>query len=174
MLTRAGEAAKAEWLLNFTRQKVQLDDDEAQQLPFGTTTNEALHAELNRWFRGLVRLHRPVLRLKLRILRMLELMTHNAAAYRPTTVQMAQSTVAHRVVRATDPWTAQQWRNWCAVSTGSTSASVARAGLQQEVSKWRAGKGLKTGMKRRQASKRSVFTSHKGLSVLKRMKAMKK
>ena len=85
-----------------------MGEEKAALLPFGPTTNEALHAELNKWFRGLVQLHQTTLQLKLKVFRAMKLLTHNAAAYRQTTVQMSQSTVRHRVAMATDPCTPDQ------------------------------------------------------------------
>jgi len=170
MLVRTGDPSKAEWLLNYTRQKQALTESEAERVPFGTASNEALHAALNKWFRGIVRLHQTSLRLKLKVFLLFKLMTHNAAAYRATTVQMSQTTVAHRVVHATDPWDADEWRLWCAGSTNRTAGFGARAALATKVSDWRAARGVRKTMKRRRSTKRTVFTANKGLALLKMMK----
>ena len=150
-----------------------MGEEKAALLPFGPTTNEALHAELNKWFRGLVQLHQTTLQLKLKVFRVMKLLTHNAAAYRQTTVQMSQSTVRHRVAMATDPWTPDQWRNWCGGSTTQTSASVVRAGLARKLKAWAKGKpGARA--RKKPPQKRTVFTLNKGLALLKRAGAMKK
>ena len=81
----------------------------------GTTSNEALHRELNRWFRTIVQMHQPTLRTKLTIFQLFKLLTHNSALYHATTIQIPQSLVASRVVSAANPFECDEhWRAWCA------------------------------------------------------------
>ena len=47
-------------------------------LAIGTTSNEALHRELNNIFDNVHEMHRPVLELKLRILHCFKLLPHNS------------------------------------------------------------------------------------------------
>ncbi len=90
LLVQTAQPERVEWMLNFTRQKASLDvvKSEKTLLPYGTTSNEALRGELNRWFRGINALRQTSLALKLRIFRFGKLVSHNVALYRATTVQV--------------------------------------------------------------------------------------
>jgi hypothetical protein len=50
LLVNLTAPAKVQWLLNDTRQRHTWDAAEAVLLPSGTTSNEALHHEINAWF----------------------------------------------------------------------------------------------------------------------------
>lgn len=50
-------AERLEWQLNNYRVRMRFRADRLSLLPSGTSSNEALHAELNNWFRQHVRLH---------------------------------------------------------------------------------------------------------------------
>ncbi len=47
----AAAAPRIEWYLNNTRQRHSMCIERLSLLPTGTTSNEALHAEINAWFR---------------------------------------------------------------------------------------------------------------------------
>ncbi len=47
----AAAAPRIEWYLNNTRQRHSMGIERLSLLPTGTTSNEALHAEINAWFR---------------------------------------------------------------------------------------------------------------------------
>jgi hypothetical protein len=47
----AAAAPRIEWYLNNTRQRHSMCVERLTLLPAGTTSNEALHAEINNWFR---------------------------------------------------------------------------------------------------------------------------
>ena len=59
-------------------------------LPTGTTSNESLHREINRWFDNVKALHMATLRVKLRVLSLMKLLTHNNAMSAPTLQQCHQ------------------------------------------------------------------------------------
>jgi hypothetical protein len=81
-------------------------------LPSGTTSNEALHAELNSWFRSTAQIHQATLVLKLAILVLFKLTSHNCALYRPTARQESSSVVLARAI-SVGVWSTSQWRAWC-------------------------------------------------------------
>ena len=56
-------------------------------LPTGTTSNEALHHEINRCYKETQKLHQASLQLKLEILQLGKLLSHNRALYHHTTKQ---------------------------------------------------------------------------------------
>ena len=47
----AAAPQRIEWYLNNTRQRHLMRIEQLSLLPAGTTSNEALHAEINNWFR---------------------------------------------------------------------------------------------------------------------------
>jgi hypothetical protein len=63
-------------------------------LPSGTTSNEALHAEMRAWFRQTQKLRRSTLLLKLRILLLAKIIPHNLALSRPTLRQLEPAQIA--------------------------------------------------------------------------------
>ena len=81
-------------------------------LPTGTTSNESLHHETNTWFRETQKLHKATLQLKLSIMHLGKLLSHNVALYRPATRQMAEAEVLARAT-ARAIFTDAEWREWC-------------------------------------------------------------
>lgn len=111
ILYQLASADKAEWLFNNLRYRHFLPQNVRLLLPSGTTSNEALHAELNNHFKQIQALHRSTLQLKLRILRLAKLLAHNTALYSPTTRQIPSSHVLAR--RLAGPvWTTKAWKTW--------------------------------------------------------------
>ena len=163
LLIRTAQPARAEWLFNHQRQRQLLSRAEASQAAMGTTSNEALHRELNRWFRTIVQMHQPTLRTKLTIFQLFKLLTHNSALYHATTIQIPQSLVASRVVSAANPFECdEQWRAWCAAQPEpQKKRKIVK--IMLKTWKQKQGKGkkhsvMKTMMKR----SRSVFQLYKG------------
>jgi hypothetical protein len=94
----AAAAPRVEWYLNNTRQRYAMRTETLSLLPVGTTSNEALHAEINSWFRQTQAMHPSTLELKLKCLLTAKLMMHNAALFSPTTRQMSASMVLAFIV----------------------------------------------------------------------------
>ena len=65
---------RIEWLLNNSRLRSTLPASALHLLPSGTTANEALHAELNSWFRQIQQVHRSTLQLKLAVFHLARLL----------------------------------------------------------------------------------------------------
>ena len=108
----ATESSRIEWYLNNTRLRHMLERRKLSLLPSGTSSNEALHAEINAWFRQTQQMYQDTLRLKLACLSIGKLLAHNAALYSPTTRQMSANMVLTRV--CTRPlWTDAEWQAWC-------------------------------------------------------------
>ena len=128
LLWCAAAVSRVEWLFNTIRMRARLTPQEASLLSSGTTSNEALHAELNRHFRQTQQVHQATLRLKLRILQHAKLLAHNSAMQRPTTRQMSQASVLARLA-ARRVWNAKQWRSWCKVLRGEVRARKAHLPL---------------------------------------------
>jgi hypothetical protein len=81
-------------------------------LPSGTSGNEALHAEINSWFRQTQNLHQATLTLKLDCAIIGKQLAHCTAIGAPTLSQMTPGMVLARA--ALRPlWTDVSWRQWC-------------------------------------------------------------
>ena len=81
-------------------------------LPSGTSSNEALHAEINSWSRSNRMLHQSTLRLKLYIMHYGKLLLHHAAACFPTIKQCSETVLLARCL-ASAIWQDEEWASWC-------------------------------------------------------------
>ena len=154
-------ADRIEYLLNNSRFRCTLSRSELVLLPSGTTSNEALHAEMNGWFRQVQSMHRSTLQLKLEIMHLAKLLPHQLALHSPTTRQIPSSHVlARRVGKRL--WTPATWQSW--IMEQRASGKVRRRDLelaaqkQDEVQAVR--EGLVGGLKRPAGipCKRTPFT----------------
>ncbi|CAJ1423131.1 unnamed protein product, partial [Effrenium voratum] len=135
-------ADRAEWLFNNLRFRHFLPRNVQMLMPSGTTSNEALHAELNSWFRQVQQLHRSTLQLKLRVLFLGKLLAHNMALYHPTARQMPSAHVLARRL-GQSLWTKDEWSEWAAqtreaklkapirVQVAHEQAAIAASGLKR-------------------------------------------
>ena len=98
ILLAATHPSRTEWYFNNMRMLHSRGIKHMSMLAVGTTSNEALHREMNNWFRQTQTMHQPTLRLKLRIMTIAKLKGHNAALYGPTVRQLNQQVVLSRVV----------------------------------------------------------------------------
>ena len=112
MLQCAASPSRMEWLFNNIRMRHRLPSHVLTLLPSGTTSNEALHAEINGWFRQTQQVYKASLRLKLRIMGLAKLMAHDACLHFPTIRQIQPAAVLARAT-ANPLWTATTWRRWC-------------------------------------------------------------
>jgi hypothetical protein len=108
----AASPDRVEWLLNNIRVRCLVDPARLSLLSSGTTSNEALHSEINNWFRQAQQMHRSTLALKLQILSLGKLISHNSALYRPTTRQIRSNLVLARAL-SKEVWSTADWRKWC-------------------------------------------------------------
>ena len=103
---------RIEWLLKNLRMKHSIAPEFRPLLPTGSTSNESLHAEINNWFRQTQTMHQATLTLKLKIMRLSKLKSHNSAMYNPTLRQFPSNIVLVRSI-CQDVWTRTAWSRWC-------------------------------------------------------------
>ena len=96
--SRLHAACRIGWYLNNQYVRASLSSAKAALLPTGTTSNEALHAELNNTFRQVVRLHRSTLLVKLRVFHVAKLVAHTTALASPTLRQNPQGVLLARAL----------------------------------------------------------------------------
>ena len=87
----------------------------ASLLGSGTSPNESLHAEINRWFRNQPEVFPSTLSLQLEVGRLGKLVCHNAAMYLPTLRQFGQD-VALAATTAGITFDQARWAEWNASS----------------------------------------------------------
>jgi len=103
---------RTQWYFNNLRLRYTMARGRLALLPSGTASNEALHAEINRFFRQTQSMHHSTFRLKLRCLRLSKQLVHHAAMYYPTLRQISSSMVQASLV--TRPmWDETTWSAWC-------------------------------------------------------------
>ena len=89
----ATSPVRLQWLFNNTRLRRQVDKSHLSLLGSGTSSNESLHAELNRWMRNLPELYISTLELQLSVNALAKLLCHNCSMYSPQYRQHRESTV---------------------------------------------------------------------------------
>ena len=97
-LTRWPVGGRTAWYINNQIVWASLSYAKPGLLASGTTSNEALHAELNNCFRQTVRLHRSSLLLKLKIFQMVKIIPHVSALVSPAARQNTQANLLARAV----------------------------------------------------------------------------
>ena len=142
---------RVEWLFNHMRTRHAVDDAYVQLLPSGTSSNEALHAEINSWTRSLNVLHRSTLAVKLRYMMYLKLLVHHTAMFYPYTRVVCQSVILARSCQESI-WTDAAWQEWCA-SQHSCSIRQDKAALPLASAREHEAALHKAWVKKRPASK---------------------
>ena len=130
-------------------------------LPSGTSSNEALHAEVKNWFSETQRIHQSTLRLKLIMLTLGKQIPHFLAMINPTISQRSSRDLLARAV-ANSPWTGVMWQSWCSelshevhVEKPTMPYNDSRAKEVSKVRKWKMKRPAATEKPR---AKRTVFT----------------
>jgi hypothetical protein len=113
VLYQAAGDDRVQWLFNNIRFRRVLDPRKLSLLGSGTSPNEALHAEINRWFRNNPEFYATTLGLQLKINTTGKLMAHNSALYQATLRQLPHATVLGAAACA---FTIRDdsWGEWCA------------------------------------------------------------
>jgi len=123
------------WYFNNLRLRASILPSRLALLPSGTSSNEALHAELNRMFRQVQSMHQATLSVKLAVVTLSKQLAHERAMSAPTTHQMAHGTVLARTAMV-EWWTAATWRAWClelaSAEPGFAKASVPLAHVRAD------------------------------------------
>ena len=100
---------RLEWYLNNIRMRHSISKTRIPLLPKGTTSNEALHAELNASFKQQQQFHQATLRLKLGIILTALQLSHHSAMTHYTLRQLRPAVVLARVAQQTI-WSGLTWR----------------------------------------------------------------
>ena len=139
---------RIEWLFNNTRVRHMLSGPRLILLPSGTSSNEALHAEINSWTRSINSLHRSTLCIKLRfvVYRKLLAQAHYMAVCFPFGRITCESVVLARSLMSSI-WTDSKWATWCSSQRNdevqhkaSTPLANARTHESNVVREWAAKK----------------------------------
>ena len=103
---------RLEWLMNHSRTRQSMHASYSAFLPSGTSSNEALHAELNSWSRSTHAMHRSTLVLRLKYYRFVKMMQHYMSTQYPLThVVTAELMLGRSMYKSI--WTEEQWKAWC-------------------------------------------------------------
>ena len=108
----AAAPQKLAWQWNALSVRRTLPSSWMTVLPAGTTSNESLHAELNRWWRNSPEQFPTTLHLYLAIGHLGKLLAHNAALYSPTVRQVSHDQVLALAVRGV-VFLDAEWKAWC-------------------------------------------------------------
>ncbi len=138
----AAAPERIEWLFNNIRARRMISAARMNLLPSGSMSNEALHSEINSWFRTTVQMHQTTLSIKLKMLCIGKLLQHNSALYHPTSRQVPSSLVLARTL-SKDQWTTQSWNKWCRtlkqgnrIRKASLSLTTQKCHEEVKVKKW--------------------------------------
>ena len=109
---------RLEWLFNNIRIRHKVPKEILPFLPSGTSSNEALHAEINSWNRSTQALHRSTLELKLRFYTYIKLLAHHLATCFPTSTLTTEAILLARSVNRS-LWSAKAWSDFCEEQQGT-------------------------------------------------------
>ena len=133
---------RVEWLFNTMRIRHTISRNHLSFLPSGTSSNEALHAEINSWSRSTNALHRSTLALKLRYFRFIKLLEHYLATRYPMSHVVTATMLLGRSLHES-LWLPGTWDEWCQEQQGQGPQAKsalplvqARQGEAQAVKKW--------------------------------------
>ena len=99
--------------MNGIRYRHSLPMEEVAFLPSGTSSNEAAHAEINRWFTNTKDVHQAAIIVKLRVFLLAKLLVHNKALSLHTSRQLRTNELLMRCIATTTLWTPEAWQEWC-------------------------------------------------------------
>ncbi|CAE7810987.1 unnamed protein product [Symbiodinium sp. CCMP2592] len=150
LLHSATAPERAEWYMNNVRIRHALSAQRLRLLPSGTTSNEALHYEINRCFKETQKLHQVSLQQKLEILQLGKLLSHNRALYHHTTKQVQHGEVLARATRQSI-WSSQDWSIWCAELVDGSGPKM-KAELPKEDARARQRAAVRDSVKRKPAA----------------------
>ena len=104
---------RLEWLMNNVRVRMRCPSEYIPFLPSGTSSNEALHAELNSWNTSTNAMHRSTLTLKLRYYLYIKILSHHLACQHPMSSITSESVLLARATQ-NSLWSDADWLKWCA------------------------------------------------------------
>ena len=130
-LRNAAKPASCEWMFNFTRYCDSLPLAEYKTLASGTSSNEALHGELNATFTTKRKRYVTTLELQLRGFHIAKVLSHDRAATAPFIRQHKESDLLNRRVRHLKALTDEQWVSGCEQWASLGSPNDRAAGHRQ-------------------------------------------
>ena len=112
VLWTATAPSRLAWLWNALVIRRQLPRRMQALLGSGTTPNEALHSEINRWYRNQPEVFPSTLALQLEVALMSKLLSHDSAMYSPTLRQWRQDVVLAMGCQGI-VFEPNEWAKWC-------------------------------------------------------------
>ena len=163
VLCAAAAPDRMEWLFNNLRVRHAMTPAQRALLPSGTSSNEALHAEINAWSRTNHALHQSTLRLKLQIMQFGKLVAHHAATCFPTIKQCSESVLLARCL-ASEDWPDEKWKA-CCKGTEKAHLPLHKDRVQEaaQVRQWNAANVMK--VRKHHVKKRTVHTVRRHRSI---------
>ena len=163
ILWAAAAPDRMEWLFNNLRVRHAMTPAQRALLPSGTSSNEALHAEINAWSRTNHALHQSTLRLKLQIMQFGKLVAHHAATCFPTIKQCSESVLLARCL-ASEDWPDEKWKA-CCKGTEKAHLPLHKDRVQEaaQVRQWNAANVMK--VRKHHVKKRTVHTVRRHRSI---------
>ena len=119
---------RLEWLMNNLRVRHALPSSYQWFLPSGTSSNEALHAEINSWSRRTNVMHRSTLALKLKYFSYIKLLLHYLSVQYPLSHTVSASMMLSRSLHRS-LWSEDDWNVWCAEQLSHTVPKKATLSL---------------------------------------------
>ena len=110
---------RLEWLMNNLRVRHALPSSYQWFLPSGTSSNEALHAEINSWSRSTNVIHRSTLGMKLKYFSYIKLLLHYLSVQYPLSHTVSASMMLSRSLHRS-LWSEDDWNVWCAEQSSHT------------------------------------------------------
>ena len=117
---------RLEWLMNNIRVRHSMSASYLWFLASGTSSNEALHAEINSWTRSINVMHRSTLALKLQYFMYIKVLQHYLSTEFPMSRIVSAGMLLGRALHES-LWKYEDWNAWCAEQ--HTSGRQSKASL---------------------------------------------
>ncbi|CAE7674583.1 unnamed protein product [Symbiodinium sp. CCMP2592] len=161
---------RLEWMMDNLHVRHAIQPSYRWFLPSGTSSNEALHAEVNSWTRSITAMHRSTLAMKLMYFRYIKLLLHYLSVQYPLSHVVSASMLLSRSLHSS-LWYGDDWTVWCPEQSSETvpkkatlplsSANRHEAKLvRQYIQKKPACKGRKNHIVKRRITPLSVKRMH--------------
>ena len=169
LLWNATTAARCAWYFNNVIHRHMLSDQAALLLPSGTTSNEALHAELKDSYRQVIQIHRSMLNVRLWAFHLSKLLSHVCTLTQPT---LRQNTHRVSLARILGPPVLDtcEWTNVCSkpMANGRLARSFPSGHLKRKVDmplvkRWLRSKATRLAKKHK---RRTVYTAKRSRSFV--------
>lgn len=123
---------RMQWLLNPPKYRWTLPSVDQESLATGTTSNEALHKELNAAFDAVHEMHRPTLVLRLRMFWLYKMFPHSKALYGNGIRARKQHLVLARSINSLQPFSVNEWKGWCSEVAMRNAGSQPLAAMREQ------------------------------------------